>query len=982
MVFLILILLQLWNVYARLQLGFTHFFELKLFVNNPTQQTTGKWCGMSNKIDNQAENLRKEKVVIIKDKAARTPEQELEFLCDFSVKACVAHVSEFSPGTEYFDAEDAETLLKFLQQTPDLTGVLLDGLTSVHRPGILSDSVVFYNKLEEDLLKHLEENLSSNDGKTIEWHEHVHWMFNELMKIQEEWLRKFRAALPKVKIVYSIDSDDFHSMTERMLRVLVQSGEAKLKVFTKSLEDRLKEFHQKLDGFGNLNQPDLQARLRDLESKRRKQTDDRAHHKRTSKTDRKIAAIKAELELLAKRDELEIKRKVFQERKDNKRLRETEKELVKVKDDIGKKELGLKKLLITLNAEYQTLANKASRRSKRLSAKIAACKEDVAEITGQIDHFTDKLNKLAKMFRPYREPETSGVYQLEAEKHVNRMYRRFYKMGDKYDIDIATKPGPMVFGSLVIDYAHDRGRTWAPMPGRVKRLAEAFHGLIDNHRENIAAMLKELKKPVSHLDVVLESGHHGVFFARWQRDHLTDEEIRMQHVNTFDTGGSDGVDFTVYIAGMPFEPQDKIEKYLARRKPARTRGGKPIASASHPLFIRNSKRSVSGLTLIRKHQHGFISVEAIAYQLFRNKQVLEPFKAIMSQSDSDNHLNSPEVDLPGTVGTLAMNKQLLKKPFELCGQKVHLGGTLNLGDTAEANSTVWSEAYKHRRAVIQSLKEINGALMTTDTSDYNSVHELMTLIANHLVGGANENMKLNQEEVLWYFKEKFLAVYHDSPARLRDILATLEGNHFANASRKSGSREFDLFVTWLRSLETLHRDFPSAGYKPFSLKILAGGEPEFAGSTVSESEMVVHLGGYSSGRQWIIPQYGVGHDGKLLVQKTYRLGMTHEPNAALNKARNQQADVMMSGHTHESYLLADKIGSNTVRFIDQKPCTQRPTATELYYGGLPRTAGVDLNVLFQPGRYFKLTIPMEHMRRIGRAQMLIDQKAAVENKKK
>ncbi len=920
--------------------------------------------------------------VSTKAKKSLSPEKELEFLCDLSVKDCVAHVSEFSPGTEYFDAEDAETLLKFLQQTPDLTGVLLDGLSSVHRPGILSDSVVFYNKLEEDLLKHLEDNLSSKDGETIEWHEHVHWMFNELMKIQEEWLRKFRAALPKVKIVYSIDSDDFHAMTERMLRVLVQSGEAKRKVFAKSLEDRLKEFRHKLDGFVSLNQPDLQVRLRDLESKRRKQTDDRAHHTRTSKTDRKIAETKAELELLVKRDELEIKRKVFQDAKDKKHLEETDAELVKVKDAIGKKEQGLNKFLTTLNAMRQTLHNVPGKQKKRdaLDWKISACKKEVAEITGHIDHLTDKLSKLEKMFRPYREPETSGIYQLEAEKHVKRMYKRFYKMGQKYDIDIVTKPDVLVFGSLVIDYAHDRGRTWAPMPGRVKRLAEAYHGMITSHRENIAAMLKKLGKSASELDVVLESGHHGVFFARWQRDHLTDEEIRMQHVNTFDTGGSDGVRQTVYIAGMPFEPQDKIEKYLSRRKPARTRGGKPIASASHPLFIRNSKRSVSGTMLIRKHQHGLISVEPIAYELFRNKQVLEPFKAIMVQSDSDNHLNSPEVDLPGTVGTLAMNKQLLKKPFELNGQKIYLGGTLNLGDTSEANSMVWSEAYKYRRPVMESLKDITSRVIATDTTDFNAVHELMTFIANHLVGGANENLKLNQEAVLWYLKEKFLTIFNNSPARLRDILATLEGNHFANASRRSGSREFDLFVARLRSWENLHTDFPKAGHKPFSLKILSGGEPDFSGTTAGESEMVVHLGGYSSARQWIIPAYGVGHDGKLLVQKSYRLGMTHEPNAILNKARNANADVEDGGHTHESYLLADRSGPNMMRFIDQKPCTQRVSATELGYGGLPRTAGVDLNIFTQPGRYFKMTIPMEHMRRIGRMQMLIDQKEVVEKK--
>lgn len=919
--------------------------------------------------------------VATKSKKLLSPEKELEFLCDFSVKDAVAHVSEFSPGTEYFESEVAETLIKQLQQTPDLTGVLIDGLTSVHRPGILNDQVVFYNRTEEEVLAHLEK---------VERHEHVHWMFNELMKNEDEWLGKFRKALPKVQIVYSIDSDDLHSMIERMLRVIVQSRKVKAASFKKSLDERVRELNKKLNGSEGLNEGELQAKLRDLEEKRGKQAEDRAH-KRVKETDREIVAVKIVIELIAKRAELEIKRKVLQNAlKDGKdvrneaRLQETEAELIKVRSSLGVREQGLYKVLTSLNARRKSLRNVVGKQHERdvLDVEIKKCEVEINGTTERIKHFESNLEKVAKMFQDFREPETSSVYQVRVAKHVQRMYRRFYQLGKKHDIRIVIKPDVLVFGSLVIDYAHDRGRTWQPMPGRVKKLAEAYHGLMNSHRDNVAAMLKELKKPVSNLDVVLESGHHGVFFARWQKDHLTAEEIRMHHVNTFNSDGSDGVKHTVFIAGMPFEPQDKIAEYLNRQKPARTRGGKPIASAHHPVFKRNMMRSVSGVTIIRKHQHGFISLEPIMYQLFRNKQVLEPFKAVMSQDDSDNHLNSPEVDILGTVGTLAMNRQLMKNPLKLYGQKIYLGGTLNLGDTSEANSKVWKEATKFRRPVMESVREISGRIIATNMADYNAVHETMLFIANHLVGGANENLKLNQREVLWFFKEKFLSVYQQSPARLRDILASLEGNHFANAVRDVGIKEFDLFEEWLRSMKNLHEDFPEEERKAFPLQILVGGQPQLLQTDASDPEIVVHLGGYGSARQWIIEKYGVGHDGKLLVQKPYRIGLTHEPNAVLNKARNANADVEKCGHTHESYLAADNSGFNMARFIDQKPCTQRVSATELLYGGLPRTAGVDLCVYSQPGRFFKMTIPMEHLRRIGKAQMKIDRKVEIENKKK
>lgn len=912
--------------------------------------------------------------VAMSDTKPMTPEEELRYLCDISVKDCVAYITEFSPGTEYFTPEDAEALIKFLQQTPDLTGVLLDGLTSVHRPGILSDRVVFYNRTEEEMLAHLEE---------IPRHEHVHWMFNELMQMEDEWLGKFRAALPKTKIVWSIDSDDFHSMCERMLRVIVQSAKVKAEQSKKSLERSATDLKRKLDGAGTLKESDLRARLAELEDTRRKQMADR-FPKKVAQTDRKITEVKADIDLLVQFNELGATRKAWRDAKNNKRLEETEAEWLKVNNAVRIKEQGLAKTLVALTGERRAIANVAGKQKKRdlLDAKIKKCKEDIARYQDQLDQVNLMIDGMEDEFGgDIREPETSAFYHVRVENHVKQMYKRFYQLGKKHNVHIVTKPDVLVFGTLVIDHAHDRGRTWQPMR-RVRRLAESYHGLMTDYRENIAAVLASAESSVKDkdIDVIAESGHHGEFLARWQRLNITAEEIRMQHVNTFYTGGSDGVKHVLFLAGMPFEPQDKIAKYLNREKPSRTRGGKPIASASHPVFIRNSRRSVSGAQLVRKHQHGLISVEPIMYRLFQNKQVLEPFKGVMSQDDSDNHLNSPEMDPLGTLGTFALVKQLMNNPLELYGQKVYIGGTLNLGDLAEANSKAWKEATKFRRQWMEEVREIADRLLATDLTDHNSVLKTSLFFLNDLMGGANENLWLTMEAVELFLKEKFLTILNDSPERLLDILAVLQGNHFANAVRDVTITEYGRFEVFLKTLKTAHKDFPAEWRKPLSLEIQLGGEPRYFQSDAVKPEMVVHLGGYSVGRQAIIEQYGVGHDGKLLVQKPYRLALTHEPNAILNKARNACADVIKSGHTHESYLMIDQSGYNIGRFIDQKPCTQRVSATELSYGGLPRTSGVDLCVYSQPGRYFKMTIPMEHMRRIGLAQMKVGHKEAVDKK--
>jgi len=903
-----------------------------------------------------------------------TPEEELVDLCDVSVVGGVAIVSELSPGAEYSVDEDFSTLVESLRLTPDLNGLLFDGLTSVHRPGILKDGVVFYNATEVEMLKHLE---------IVERHDHVHWMFNQLMEIQGKCYEKWSAALPNILKIHSIDSDSLHRLSERLLRVIVQSAKVKIAASKKSLEEEVRGLQKTLDGLGKLKEVDLQEKLHKLEVKRSKQAADRAK-KRVQETDREIAQVKADMTLLARYLELETKRKVFKEREDEKHLQETEVEFVKVERAIGLKEQGLTKALLTMTAERETLTGVNGKQDERdaLDQEIVKCAKEIEAIKGQVESITSKMAELAEEGKNYREPETSPVYQRRVAEHVKQLYKRFYQLGEKYGIRIVTKPEILVFGKIAFLYEHSTGRTWAPSPISARRLAESYHGLMDEVLKDVTARLKEMDASVHDIDAVVVGGHDGAFMARWQKLNLTPEEIRMDHVNTFFTGESDGVKHILFLSCMPWEAQDRIAPYLNREKPARTRAGKPINSAADPVFERYSKRAVSGAQILRKHQNGHLSVEAIMYDLYRTKEILAPFKAVMSQDDSDQHFGSPEMDALGTLGTLALIDRLMKRPLKLYGTEVYIGAKFMIGDAGEGSSKAWKEAYKFRRQVMEVIEEIPRRLVATDKADYESVLKTTIAWANDMMGGANENLRLTAEVVSWVCRESFLRIYHQSPARLRDILLILEGNHYANSNRDGGHREFDPFKDWLMAKANHHRDFPEDRTKPFPLKIIAGGEPQLQHlpPDTAKPEIVVHLGGYSVSRQAIIEEFGVGHDGKLLVQKPYRLGFTHEPNALENKAASHQADVEKAGHTHEKYVRIVKTSDNRGRFLDQKACTQRVSATELLYGGIPRTAGIDLCVYTQPGRYFVLFIPMQHMRRIGLAWLKTMAKRAVDQK--
>lgn len=904
-----------------------------------------------------------------------TPQEELEQLCDFSVQSCVAHVSEFTPGTEYFNKKDAETLLAHLAATPDLTGVIWDGQASPQRPGILDDSLVFYNRSEEEMLEHL---------KTTPRHEHVHWMFNRIMEIEDYWMGKFRADLPPpVKIVRFLDTANFHSMCERMLRVIVQSATVLAKASEGSLQERYRDLQRYLDGFGQLSKPNLQKKLHGLEDRRKKHAE--LNQKGQIKViDNQIAEVKKDIELLDRIKKSELELKIYKTKGTERQVKNAERRIKYNKRARQAKEKGLLAALRELQIERQAIAGVRGKAKERaqLDKDIQECKKEIAIIRRKIENLEGKIETVAKYLREFgREPETSPIFQRRVTEHVRKMYERFEKLGEKHNIQVVTKPSVLAFGNMAIDYASDRGRTWNPMPSRTKRLAEAYHGLMEDYRENVKEVLQEMGAQATDIDIIMEGGNSGAFFARWQRLHLTDEEIRNQHVNTFYTGGSDGVKHVLFLAGMPCEPQDAIAKYANREKPGRTRGGKTMGSATHPVFIRAEKNSVSGFCMPRKHKHGIMSVEATMYHLLRTGEVLAPFKAVMSMDDSDNHFGSPEMDPLGTLGQLALQEELLKNPLELYGKKVPLAADFNLGDAAEANSNAWKEGHKFRREVMSSIKSMVKNLAGTDTDNYRSVLKMAVHYANDMMGGSQENMKLNQRVTAWVFKKRFLNLYH-SPDRLRDQFVHVSGNHFDNASRASGHQEHDSFEDWLLALETLHEDFPELNLKAFSLKVMAGGEPQYFQKSEDSVETVVHLYGYSVARQGIIKKFGTRYDGQVITQKTYRVGLSHEPKNALNKARSQRADVHKDGHTHESFLTADKAGDNKGRFIDQKPTTQRVSPTELGIGGLPRMPGIDLCIYTQPQRYMKMTIPMDHMRRIGLAWLKMITAQEIKNKNK
>jgi hypothetical protein len=858
---------------------------------------------------------------------SKTPQELLHDLCDLTVTDGVAIVTEFSTGAEYFDTTDAETLIESLRRIPELTGVLLDGFTSVHRPSILNDRVVAYNWTEEQVVEHL---------LKVPKEEHVHWMYQRLLESLEEWLKRFRTALPGKKIVYSADGVNLHSTAERMLRVIVQSRALKIRMQRQELDTNFKEHNRALNGVGKGNAKGDRQALRELKTRL-----DVVEHGTDSPDNKK-------------------------------RIRNLKRQMSRLEDKIELIELGLKVRIAKREEErqlYQGVRGK-THKLKLIDIEIDKLKSEVAEHTNAIGVGGQKIEAAEKELSHFRDPETSPNYQRRVNTHVRDLIKGVRTICKRHNIDFIFRPSVISFGTMTMHYANNRGRTWTPMSSRGKKLAEAFQSTIASFRANVKVTMEEQSASGRELDLVVEGGSHGVFFARWQRDHITDEEAGMHHVNSFYTGGSDGVRHTMYLTVPPFEDQQKIAKYTNRGKPARTRLGKTQGTASHPVFIRAEKSGVSGITVVRKHHHGLLSVEPVAYALFKDKSVLKPFHGVATIDDSDNHFNSPEMDALGTLGTVALLERLMSQPLHIHGTDVYVGSHHSLGDTGEANSRAWKEGHKYREWILSAIDRILRDTVTVDQSVYESVMEAVMRHANDMMGGSNENLKLTQRAVDDYFWKMFRLVMK-SPQRLRDIHVSVTGNHFDNVTRDAGVQEHDAFEQRLRVLREVSRDFPESGFDPFRLAIIAGGEPRPHPEDDDEVDTRVHLYGYSTARSGTVPDFGVGYDGSAQVQMPIKLGVIHEPNNMASKARNMLSDVIKAGHTHESYLMADKSGDNTFRILDQKPTTQRVTSTELVYGGIPRTAGVDLTIVSRPGRYWKMTIPMEHMRRIGLAWIFI-----------
>jgi len=889
---------------------------------------------------NRTQNLAK----LMRLPNGRTPAEHFKALCDLSVIDGIAVISEFTPGNDYFIGEHAETLIRWLQSIPELTGVLICGYTGVQRPGILNDDIVAYNWSEQQVIKHL---------RNVSREEQVHWMFDRLLEIREEWYTKFRAALPKVKIVSSFDSVNLHGTAERMLRVIVQSLRIKIKMQRKELSAA----HKALG-------PAIKMREQELEGSGNR------------------GAVEERKDLELRQEQLRVATEFLDADPENeelkKRVKNLKAQIARLDDKIDLIRKGLKFRLTTREEERRSLEGVEGKNAQRekLDEEIKQLRERITELTlaneqasAEIAGAQNEIDEAQKELSFYRDPETNPNYQVRVETHVRDMLRNLESMCGRHDIEFTYKPGVLHFGSLTVYFENHSGRTWTPLPSKGSKLAKAWLATLEEFRANVKDVLDKMGTNAQELDAIIEGGAHGVFFARWQRDFITPEEAGMHHVNTFYTGGSDGVSHTLFLTVMPWENQHGIAKYTKRGKPARTRLGKTQGTANHPAFQRAQNAAVSGAQILRKHQHRLLSVEPVAYRLFANKDVLRSFLAVATQDDSDNHLNSPEMDPLVTIGTIALGEAMLEQPLRIHGKDIYVGAHHNIGDTAEANSIAWKEAYKYRQNAMVEIRRVIEDTVHVDQLDLPSVMAAAIQHANDMMGGANENMSQTQDVVGWYFWERLKTVLK-SPMRLLDAHVSVTGNHYDNANRASGHQEHDKFEYSLRFIRSFAREFPDAVKRLFRLEIVAGGQPRQDPEADENPDLKVHLYGYSTARSGLVESFGMGHDGTLRVHELMRLLIVHEPNNVFSKMVNALAHVGKAGHTHESYLALQKSGHGMWRVFDQKPTTQRVTSTELGYGGIPRTAGIDLTIVSQPGRYWKMTIPNEHMRAIGLAHLM------------
>ncbi|MDO8585382.1 MAG: hypothetical protein Q7R85_04700 [bacterium] len=613
--------------------------------------------------------------------------------------------------------------------------------------------------------------------------------------------------------------------------------------------------------------------------------------------------------------------------------------------------------------------------STKVTRKLQTVEKDLGNIGAALGKLNTDIDAMRKKQALYREPKEGPTHQYETKKLVEGFYASVGAICKGVGAEFTNKQGVLTFGDLRVDYAHGRHKTWATLLRIEECMVAATHGKQQHARRLAGAAIKDLVRVAEETrpDVILESGHHGKGFKRYQRLKTMPDEVNYKNQMKYDSERTD--DGVTLVCALPFENQARIARFVKGEEPVRMSGGKPQASRSHAVFNRYHNNGVSGLTIISKPKGapvGVVATRWIQYNDFLTGAVLEqPSEFAAFSASADEHIGAREAEDMTRAGFVEMHKTYLAKPFVLCGSAARIRGYVNGGDAADANHNRWPHVHSAERDPHELMLENMELMANVDQSDPDAVRRAAEKVTNDSKGGTVESMDVILDWLADYF-DKLLLPTLAQPGAFKIALVAVDGNHTRKALDRTGIIDWSFFVQRCKARE---------------IGVFRTVQPDYYKADPMRGVRVA-VGGHDNASYIFIKRYGLGADGKLVsgMRSTIDIVVQHDPkgysgDGAVNAGRSSDADLAICGHTHDGYVKCDKTDENTFRVACRLATLEGVTPTELYFAGVPRTQAAHVCAMPKPGDFMELTIPAEIIQRIGREASKEESRGIVERVK-
>jgi len=351
-----------------------------------------------------------------------------------------------------------------------------------------------------------------------------------------------------------------------------------------------------------------------------------------------------------------------------------------------------------------------------------------------------------------------------------------------------------------------------------------------------------------------------------------------------------------------------------------------------------------------------VHAEMAQFADFADGSILEqPDTYNLIMITSDEHIGAA-VSIPVLrVGAREIYKLLSgDNPITIAGKPVKAVGFISGGDTAESNAGFWPDklhdAEEPETVHSRNLERLAAYGALPPVAQRDSLSGVAMEFTSEANSGSTQSMRAILDQVASYYSGM-----HDvttaSGSRLRDQHVSVHGNHTDAVLRKLGMKESDTFVAIMKE----------RGHDVFEV-----------GVRHSDKDAQIKIGGGDYAHVIFVPDYGVAADGGEAVFGPVRLLVQHDPVSGRKghkgAGKTTNADLAISGHTHEHYVEMVNAGDNKVRFAYRAATTNGVDPTQVRYAsGVPRTQGAHAVTMPKKGQLVEMTFPGHVLKAAGEA---------------